>query len=173
MDNLSPLRVYITGVPATGKTAVAKNLSDSLLLNYLEINSVVLDKGLFFGYDINRDSVIIDDELLTQELNAIITKENRLCLVGPIIPLKNVFDFIIVLHCGITTLRQRFSARDYSENKIEENIEAEIMNIIYYDSIEFYSEKKVIEVHNDERTIEETCNEIISIISQHHPSVLK
>ncbi len=173
MDNLSPLRVYITGVPATGKTAVAKNLSEVLLLQYLEINEVVLDKGLYFGYDINRDSVIMDDELLTQELNSIITKEDRLCLVGPMISLKNVFDFIIVLHCGVTTLRQRLLARDYSNNKIEENIEAEIMNIIYYDSIEFYNEEKVFEVHNDKRTIEDTCNEIILIISKHHPSILQ
>ena len=172
MDNFSSLQLYITGVTATGKTSVAKKLSDLLNLSYLEINSVVLEKGLFFGYDINRDSVIIDEELLTRELNTIITKKNKLCLAGSVIPLKNVFDFIIVLHCGINTLRERLSERNYSKEKIEENIEAEIMNIIYYDSIEFYCEKRVFEVYNDENSIEETCEKIISIIGQHHPSIL-
>lgn len=172
MDNFSSLQLYITGVTATGKTSVAKKLCDLLNLSYLEINSVVLEKGLFFGYDINRDSVIIDEELLTRELNAIITRNNRLCLAGSIIPLKNVFDLIIVLHCGINTLRERLSERNYSKEKIEENIEAEIMNIIYYDSIEFYCEKRVFEVYNDENSIEETCEKIISIIGQHHPGIL-
>jgi adenylate kinase len=172
MDNFSSLQLYITGVTATGKTSVAKKLCDLLNLSYLEINSVVLEKGLFFGYDINRDSVIIDEELLTRELNAIITRNKRLCLAGSIIPLKYVFDLIIVLHCGINTLRERLSERNYSKEKIEENIEAEIMNIIYYDSIEFYCEKRVFEVYNDENSIEETCEKIISIIGQHHPGIL-
>jgi len=172
MNNFSSLQLYITGVTATGKTSVAKKLSDLLNLYYLEINSVVLEKGLFFGYDINRDSVIIDEELLTRELNTIITRKNKLCLAGSVIPLKNEFDLIIVLHCGINTLRERLSERNYSKEKIEENIEAEIMNIIYYDSIEFYCEKRVFEVYNDENSIEETCKKIISIIGQHNPGIL-
>ncbi|MHA2304606.1 MAG: AAA family ATPase [Candidatus Hodarchaeales archaeon] len=172
MDDTSPLRVYITGVPATGKTTIAKKLSDLLSLQYLEINSVVLEKGLFFGYDINRESVIIDEELLLKELNLNLRKINRICLVGPMISLDKVFNMIVVLRCGIKVLRERLSVRNYSMAKIEENVEAEIMNIIYYDSINIYGEEFVTEVFTDQLSVEEACNEIISIISQHHTSIL-
>ncbi len=171
MENSSPLRVYITGVPTTGKTTIAKKLCDILSLHYLEINSIVLKKGLYYGYDINRDSVIIDEELLLKELNLTLDNIKRICLVGPMIPLENIFNLIIVLRCGIDVLRERLSARNYSKAKIEENVEAEIMNIIYYDSINFFKEETVVEVFTDQHSIEEACNEIISLIRQHHLSI--
>ena len=118
---------------------MAKKLSKLLALNCLEVNTIVLEKGFYLGYDINRNSVIIDDDLLVPHLELTIANTDRLCLVGGIIPLKSSFDLIIVLRCHIEVLRQRLLARSYPEEKIEENIEAEIMNIIYYEANEFFS----------------------------------
>ncbi len=173
MDRLSPFRLYITGATGTGKTSVAKKLTKLLSLDYLELNTLVLEKGLYLGYDINRDSVIIDEDLLVSYLESIIANKRRLCLVGGVIPLKDPFDLIIVLRSRVDILRQRLLSRDYPEEKIEANIEAEIMNIIYYDALELFSGQHVIEVFNDEYSIDETCNQIISIVRQHHPSVLE
>jgi len=61
-------------------------------------------------------------------------------------------------------LRRRLASRKYSEKKIETNIEAEIMNIIYYETVEGFPAEKVIEITNDNRNVENTCNEIISVI---------
>ena len=63
-------------------------------------------------------------------------------------------------------------SRNYPEEKIESNVEAEIMNIIFYDAIELFPGQKVIEVNNDDHSIDETCDQIISIVRQHHPSVI-
>ncbi len=173
MVDLSPFRLYITGVTGTGKTSVAKKLSEQLSLDYLEVNTLVLEKGFYLGYDINRDSVIIDDELFISHIESILADKKRLCLVGGIIPLKNVFNFIIVLRCGVNILKQRLISRNYSKDKIESNIEAEIMNVVYYEAIELFSDQKVVEVYNDDFSTDETCNQIISIIRQHHPSILE
>jgi adenylate kinase len=167
MSDLSPLRLYITGVTGTGKTAVAEKLTQQLSLDYLEVNNLVLEEGFYLGYDINRDSVIIDDELLIPHIESIITDNKRFCLVGGIIPLKDVFELIIVLRCGIPILKQRLISRNYPEDKIESNLEAEIMNVVYYEAIEFFPEHKVVEVYNDESSINETCNQISSIVRQH------
>ena len=173
MVDLSSFRLYITGGTGTGKTSVAKKLIKQLSLEYLEINTLVLEKGFYLGYDVNRDSVIIDDELLISHIESIVNDKRRLCLVGGIIPLKNVFDLIIVLRCGVNILKQRLISRNYPEDKIESNIEAEIMNIVYFEAIEFFPKNEVVEVYNDAFTIDETCNQIISIVRQHHPSILK
>ncbi|MFX0209647.1 MAG: AAA family ATPase [Candidatus Hodarchaeota archaeon] len=173
MSELSPLRLYITGVTGTGKTTVAQKLTQQLSLDYLEVNTLVLEKGFYLGYDINRDSVIIDDELLIPHIESIVADNKRLCLVGGIIPLKDVFELIIVLRCGIPILKQRLISRNYPKEKIESNLEAEIMNVVYYEAIEFFPEQKVVEVYNDENSIDETCNQISSIVRQHHPGILE
>jgi len=173
MVDLSQLRLYITGVTGTGKTAVAQKLTQQLALDYIEVNTLVLEKGFYLGYDINRDSVIIDDDLLIPYMESFITGKKRLCLVGGIIPLKDVFELIIVLRCGISILKQRLISRNYPKDKIESNLEAEIMNVVYYEAIEFFSNEKVVEVYNDKSTIDETCNQITSIIRQHHPGILE
>ena len=97
MSQYPPFRIYITGVTGTGKTTVAKRLTQLLFLNYLEINEVVLEKELILGYDINRDSLIIDEDLLIPLLESMIADTKRLCLVGGMIPLKGPFNLIIVL----------------------------------------------------------------------------
>ncbi|MFX0122524.1 MAG: adenylate kinase family protein [Candidatus Hodarchaeota archaeon] len=173
MADLPQLRLYITGVTGTGKTSIAKELAEQLSLDYLEINTLVLEKGFYLGYDINRNSVIIDEELLISHIEPIIANKRRLCLVGGIIPLKDVFNLIIVLRCGVNILRQRLKSRNYPKDKIESNIEAEIMNVVYYEAIEFFPDQKVVEVYNDDFSVEETCSQIILIIRQHHPSILE
>ncbi|MFX0051765.1 MAG: adenylate kinase family protein [Candidatus Hodarchaeota archaeon] len=172
MNNLPPFKMYITGVPGTGKTKVARKLSQLQSLEYIEINSVVLDEGFYLGYDINRDSVIIDEDLLVLHLESLMANYRRLCLVGGVIPIKSSIDLVVVLRCRVPILRERLQARKYSNEKIEENIEAEIMDIMYYDALELMTAKKVIEVSNDINTIDETCNQIISLIQQHFPSNL-
>jgi len=131
MDHLPAFRMYITGVPGTGKTSVAAKLCKQLSLKQIEINTIVLDKGLFLGYDINRDSVIIDEELLIPHMDSLMTSQKRLCLVGGVIPFKTLFDLVIVLRCGIHDLKIRLQARNYPNEKIDANIQAEIMNVMY------------------------------------------
>ena len=173
MDHLPPFLLYITGVTGTGKTSVATRLAELLYLEYLELNTLVLEKGFYLGYDINRDSVIIDDELLVSSVESIINRKKRICLVGSVIPLDSTFHFIIVLRCHVDILRRRLKSRGYPEEKVEANIEAEIMNIAYYDAVELISSHHIIEIFTDEYSIDGTCNQIISIVRQHHPSVLE
>jgi adenylate kinase len=170
MDKFKSLKVYITGVPGTGKTYVAKKLKNVLKCSYYEINDIVIENGFYLGYDINRDSLIIDEELLISHLESLIAKQNRICLVGGIIPMDIPFHVVIVLRCNVNVLRQRLAKRNYSKEKIEENVEAEIMNILYYDAMELITAKYIIEVTNDDHSIEETCNQILLKLKQHFSS---
>ncbi|MHA2293694.1 MAG: adenylate kinase family protein [Candidatus Hodarchaeales archaeon] len=173
MGQNSTFHLYITGVPGTGKTCVAKRISNLLSLEYLELNTIVLENGLYLGYDINRDSVILDEPLIVSHLESLLANKKRLCLVGGVVIQLNSLDLIIVLRCDINVLRQRLFQRNYSEEKIQSNLEAEIMNVVYYDTIDFFPKLPVIEIHNDKHSIEETCNQIISVVRKHHPSVFE
>lgn len=167
MDHLPAFRMYITGVPGTGKTSVAEKLCKQLSLEYIEINTIVLDKGLFLGYDIGRDTVIIDEELLIPHMDSLMTTQRRFCIVGGVIPFKTLFNLVIVLRCAIHVLRTRLQARDYPIEKIEANVQAEIMNVMFFDALELISAEKTIEVSNDDHSINETCSQITSVIREH------
>ena len=167
MSEKNSLIVYITGVPGTGKTSIAKHLSQELNLKYLEVNDLVMQHDLYFGYDINRDTLIVDDELLIKRLKQEIDLNSRICIAGGIIFENAMFDLIIVVHSSIPALRKRFQARSYDEDKIESNLESEIMNVLYYELLEYYSSDIIHEVMNDNRTVKDTCDEILSIIQQH------
>lgn len=172
MTNNSNFTLYITGIPATGKTTVAKELEKRLGMRYLEINTEVFEHGYYYGYDITRDSVIIDEDLLIPHLDSLLQLNSKNCLVGPLIPISSTISLVIILRTKVSELRFRLKERNYDEEKIEENIEAEIMNILYYDAIELFSENIVFEVQNNDNKLNETCTEIVSIIRQHHPSIL-
>jgi adenylate kinase len=171
MSDNSVLRIYITGTPGTGKTSVAKNISRNLNLEFLEINDLIVKEGLYLGYDIDRDTLIVDDELLTREFLKELNNKQRICISSGMVLLDLPIDYIIILHSSIPVLRKRLETRKYSDKKIETNLEAEIMNVLFYEFAEFYPPENIYEIQNDGRSIENTCKEIISVIRKHRMSI--
>ena len=60
---------------------------------------------------------------------------------------------IVLLRCDNTVLYDRLNARGYTEKKIKENIECEIMEVTADDVKENFAEEKIIELlneHNDD-----------------------
>ena len=171
MSDSSVLRIYITGTPGTGKTTVSKSLSHMLDLDFLEINDLIIENGLYFGYDVDRDTLIVDDELLTKELASKLQTNNRICISGGMVVLNLPLDYIIILHSSIPILRERLESRNYSDSKIESNIESEIMNVLFYEFVEYYPPEIIFEIQNEGKNVENICKQIISIIGKHHLGV--
>ena len=59
------------------------------------------------------------------------------------------FDIVIVLRTNNTLLYDRLEARSYSQAKIQENVECEIMQIVLEDARSAYPEDKIIELASD------------------------
>ena len=78
--------------------------------------------------------------------------------------LKNI-DKIIVLRCHPNELKNRLSSRNYSDEKIRENMEAEALNIICEEAIESYDEKNVFEIDTSTMTIEESIEKLKNIMN--------
>ena len=171
MRDNSVLRLYITGTPGTGKTSVAKILSRNLNLDFIELNDLITKEGLYFCYDIDRDTLIVDDELLTKQILKELKIKRKVCISSGMVLLDLPIDYIIILHSSIPVLRKRLELREYPDKKIESNLEAEIMNVLFYEFAEFYPPEIIYEVQNDSRSIDDTCKEIISIVRKHTSGV--
>ncbi|MCK5305225.1 MAG: hypothetical protein KAJ72_08240, partial [Candidatus Heimdallarchaeota archaeon] len=71
----------------------------------------------------------------------------------------------IVLRTSIGLLRQRLIDRSYTDEKIEENVEAEIMEVILTDMLNLYGPEIVFTVLSDTST-EETFQSALDILGK-------
>ena len=113
-------------------------------------------------------SYVIDDEKLNEFLIPIIENHEGdlpLILEGHVVQLPPSFvSCCIVLRCSISNLRQRLVVRDYSNSKIDENIEAEIMEVILSDMLHLYGKDKVVVVSTD-GAVEDSFIRLMSVLN--------
>ena len=158
--------IVITGTPGTGKTVLTKLLAEKGY-SVLEIGRVVKEEKLFDFYDESTGSYVIDDDVLNSYLVQEIekhTEELPLIIEGHVARLPPSYvSHCIVLRCSIRDLRQRLVERDYTESKIDENVEAEIMEVILTDMLHLYGEDKVTVIPTD-GTITDSFERLLSIL---------
>ena len=153
------MKISISGVPATGKTEIAKLLSKKLNYNLISINELAEELDAFVGYDKKRESRILDMDRLEKEIKKL---KCNIILEGHTAHLFHV-DIVIVLRCNPEVLKKRLEKR-YPSNplKVRENLEAEILGVITSEAIT--KNKKVYEIDTTEKKIEKNVNEILKIL---------
>ncbi|MBD3192171.1 MAG: AAA family ATPase [Candidatus Heimdallarchaeota archaeon] len=165
-ENNAPLVILISGTPGVGKTTIGTLLKKKGY-SVIALNDFILFNGLYYGYDHFRGSVILDVEFLKKELRTqIINYSNLLFIEGhttEYVP-KQLVSLIFVIKCNPRILRKRLIARGYLKRKIEENIQAEIMEECLLRHRENFPEKIIIELDSSDIKPEEIVNEIMKSI---------
>jgi len=134
------MKVYIvSGCVGTGKTTFAKKLAKEKKAEYINVKDLIKKYNLSSEYDKKRKCYVIVINKLIKVLNKII-KESKKSLVidshlSHYLNPKNV-DRCYITKCDIKELRKRLKKRKYSKDKIEENVEAEIMDVCYNEALE-------------------------------------
>ena len=156
--------IVLTGTPGTGKTTIA-DLLEAEGYTVINIGKLVEYRKLYEFYDEKRGSYVIDDDKLNTELAQLIEKNTSpfpLIIDGHVARLPPlVVSKCIVFRCSIRNLRQRLLLRSYSDSKIDENIEAEIMEIILTDMMQLYG-KDLVRVVSTDVSIEKTFEEVLA-----------
>ncbi len=158
--------VILTGTPGTGKTTIAQQLEkEGYPIVY--VTEFVKNNKYYEYYDEKRDSYVIDEDVLFNALNKVVEENSRekpVVIEGHVAEVDNEKLLLcIVLRCSIKNLRERLSKRAYSASKIDENVEAEIMEVILTDMFYLYGESKVKVVNTDGK-IEETYLKVKTLI---------
>ncbi|MFW5852888.1 MAG: AAA family ATPase [Nanoarchaeota archaeon] len=152
--------IAITGTPGTGKTTLAKEISEKTSIPIIDIDRFLDDKTVL-KYDQERETKIVDEEKLAKIVERYILKES---ITDGIIDshLSHYFstkivDICIVISCDIKILKKRLEKRGYNELKVSENLETEAFdeilheaeesghNIIHIDNSKKIDVKKIIE----------------------------
>ncbi|MGC9108361.1 MAG: adenylate kinase family protein, partial [Infirmifilum sp.] len=149
-----------------GKTTVAHQLASKLGLKYLNLGDIVKDKGLYTQYDARTDSYIVDLKKTRRYLEQILTCKEILDthLVEAVPPKK--ISKAIVLRLDPLVLRDRLKKRGYVYEKIEENLEAEILDYVLIKAMKRIQKDSIYEVDTTGKTIGEIVEIITKIIQE-------
>jgi len=150
------VNIALTGTPGTGKTTLSKKLNYNIVSinqSYPEISD---------GKNENGDWLINLDKLLD---NIEVAKYNNTVFEGHVSHFLENLDLVIVLRCHPSKLQERLEERNYNQEKIRENIEAEALNIISEEAMDSYGEEKVFELDTSSSDLDESVNLLNDIIN--------
>ncbi len=125
--------IAISGTPGTGKTSVCKELCDKYDFTYVDGKQLV-QGDVCSEYDEERDCEVVDVEKWCEAVENLVNKKG---LKNAVIDSHfshdlspDFVDVCIIVTCeDKVELQRRLAARGYSKAKVEENLEAEIMDV--------------------------------------------
>jgi|TARA_B110000438_G_scaffold266413_1_gene280467 adenylate kinase len=150
------VRCALTGTPGTGKTSISKllntkvvNLSDyyeeasegktefgEWLLDLDKLNRLVKDLKLEDGFYEGHTSHTLDD-----------------------------LEMVLLLRCDPLVLRERLTKRNYSKEKINENLEAEALNIILDEALDHIEAEKIFQLDTTHLNPQESSKKVMEFIN--------
>ncbi len=148
------MQIALTGTPGTGKTTVAGLLPYQVI----DINALVRG-GMNLGRDPERGCLDADMDALEQRLKELDSDEISI-LEGHFS--HHFADWSVVLRLAPSDLRPRLEARGYSPEKIRENLEAEALDVILVESVEFC--RRVDEIDTTGKTAPQVAELVARII---------
>ncbi|MDO5851250.1 MAG: AAA family ATPase [Methanobacteriaceae archaeon] len=158
--------IIITGTPGTGKTTISSKLAENIGAELVPVNKLAENENLFLGTDPKRGYQIVDIGALDKSIDDIKKRynDNEIIIVeGHLAQDYPNADMIIVLRCQPDILNNRLNRRNWSHNKIKENVSAEILGICSSESYESYGDI-VQEIDTSKNNIDECVTLLKKII---------
>ncbi|MBW3011226.1 AAA family ATPase [Candidatus Woesearchaeota archaeon] len=146
--------IIVTGSVCSGKTTYAKKFAKDKGYTYIDVNKIIENNKKAIGAKYNRKDKCYDVD--TDKLNKLLiarirqAKKDKESLVidshlSHYIP-KRYVDKCIVTRCpDLKKLKIRLQKRNYPKQKIEDNLEAEIMETCLQDALAFGHKVKIID----------------------------
>jgi adenylate kinase len=156
------LSIAISGTPGTGKTSLADIFLNEQI-NVLSVKKLAEKHGYLGDLDSQDGAKEVDIHRLSEEWqhngSSVIVVEGHLSHFLDV-------DAIILLRCKPDVLQKRLEARGYSENKINANVEWELISGIWSELLEFEIETPILELDTTEQDIEGTYREAIAWLNR-------
>lgn len=156
-------RLVITGNPGVGKHTTAFELKKILDLVLIDINDLAVQHHAF----LQTPNLEIDSRKIAAIIESKLGESQRTVIVGHLAPYvlkKEWIDLTIVLRRSPYAILSTLESRNYSVEKIKENVASEILGVILYDSVQCFGKEKIAELDTTQATSTEICEKIISLI---------
>lgn len=159
--------IFLTGTPGVGKTTLTDLIEKNLSWQVIKINDLAEERNLFSGTDKKKGYQIVDLDVLCPEIEKIVSKSlkesEKIVIDGHLSHFCPGADLIIVLRVHPSILEERLIERNYSADKIQENLEAEALGVCSMEALEIHG-NKVHEIDASHLSPDDALKEIIQII---------
>ena len=140
--------ILVSGTPGTGKTTVARKIARKNGYKYIDANKLIIKNKLYMAYDNKLRTRLVDTKILNKFLISMIknSKEKGMVIDSHLshhLPARYA-DLCIITKTDLKTLNRRLRKRKYSEQKITENMQAEILNVCLVEALQNKHKIKVI-----------------------------
>ncbi|RJS75010.1 hypothetical protein CW712_05575 [Candidatus Bathyarchaeota archaeon] len=165
--------LIVTGTPGAGKSTVSKELASKIGARLVSVGRLVETEGLHIGRDRKRNSLIADMEKVSEKIKEILAESSGDVVieghyaVDVVVPEK--VKFVFVLRRDPVELRKVLTERGYREEKIRENLAAEILDVCLYDAVNRCGRDKVCEVDVTGKKVDDVMKEIFQILDGKKP----
>ncbi|WP_406670879.1 adenylate kinase family protein [Methanolobus sp. ZRKC4] len=153
--------IGITGTPGTGKTSVTKLMENDPSYQVIHLNELIREENLYSEVDHERDCVVADMDLVYNRVLELQDKLYPVTIVDSHLS-HHIADIVIVLRTSPEKLKERLEKRKYSVEKVRENLEAEALDIILAEAVDWC--EKVFELNTTGGTVDGTFKDIGKII---------
>lgn len=155
------MRVALTGTPGTGKTTVADLLESDL--DIVHLNELIREDGLHEGEDPERGSLVADLDALAERL-----ADREDLLVESHLAHHLDVDRVVVLRCHPEELGRRLRERGEPDAKIEENAEAEALDVILGEAVQSHGREPVAEIETTDREPAAVARDVEAVLAGEH-----
>ncbi|MFX1377789.1 MAG: adenylate kinase family protein [Promethearchaeota archaeon] len=163
--------IIISGTPGCGKTSVAKEICNFLSAKMLSLNELAISDNFSFEYDEERKTYIVDFEIflpfVLEKINELQKAKLRFLIIeshfSDIIP-ENLIDFVFILRCDPDVLYKRLEKKNYTQAKIIENIQTEILGNCANFFIQKQPKFPLFEINTTNLSINSTAKIIVDIV---------
>ena len=148
------VRCALTGTPGTGKTSISKLLNTKVvhLSDYYEASSEGKTNSGEWLIDLDKMNNLVKElDEVFYEVHTSQTLDN--------------LDMVILLRCDPSILKERLTLRNYSEEKITVNLEAEALNIIYSEAMEHISKEKIFQLDTTYSQPQESADKLMNFMN--------
>jgi len=151
--------IAVTGTPGVGKTTVSRLLAEKLGYEYVSLRGYAIEKGIG---EMKGDELEVEVDELAYNFERDFKGKN-VVVDGHLSHFLNA-DLVVVLRAHPKLIGERLTERGYSREKVGENVEAELVDVILVEALE--ENENVIEVDMTGKTPEEVVNEILELIEK-------
>lgn len=165
--------IVIAGVPGVGKSTVASAVAERLGCPVIGVSELAVKEGALLGRDEERDTDVVDLPRLKEIIaEAVSATKGPIIVEGhyayDVVP-SDLVSHALVLRRAPWVLKEELLERGYSDEKVKENVEAELLDVPLVEAIEALGPDLVCEADTTGRTPDETVDEVLSIVEGSMP----